>query len=47
MTKTIQEELEELSTIPILENELTWIARVVPEESSKELSSTDDSVSPK
>jgi len=42
MSKTIQEELEELSTIPVLENELFWIARVTSEEQSKELPDSDD-----
>jgi hypothetical protein len=46
MTKTIQEELLELSTIPILENELMWIARVIDEQEPKQLPSPGDSESP-
>jgi hypothetical protein len=34
-------ELQELRIIPILENELMWIARVVSEESEKELPDPD------
>jgi len=47
MTKSIQEELIELSTIPILENELLWSCRVFDEQEQKELPSSDDSESPK
>ena len=43
MNKTIQEELQELSDIPILESEVMWIARVTSEEQSKELQDSDDS----
>jgi hypothetical protein len=41
MTESNQKELQELSKIPILENELMWIARVISEESAKELPDTD------
>lgn len=37
MIKSIQEELQELSSIPILENELIWICRVTDEKESKDL----------
>ena len=37
------QELKELSTIPILENELTWICRVTDEQESKELPNLYDS----
>jgi hypothetical protein len=40
-SKSEIQELQELYTIPILENELIWIARVISEESTKELPDTD------
>ena len=47
MNKSIQDELQELSDIPILESEVMWIAQVTSEEQSKELPNSSVSESPK
>jgi hypothetical protein len=44
--KSDQKELQELSKIPILENELMWICRVTDEEQLKQLPDKDQSESP-
>jgi hypothetical protein len=47
MTESKDQELQELSNIPILENELMWICRVTDEKQLKQLPDKDQSESPK